>query len=51
MLGIAVALVVIGAIVIFIFPIIGIAVAVIGVLLLIGALIARSRRAAADSGP
>ena len=51
MIGIAIALVVVGAIVIFIFPIIGIAVGAIGVLLLIGAVIARSRRAAADSGP
>jgi len=50
MLGIAIALIVIGIIVLFLSPIIGIAVAVLGLIFLIGLLVARSRRAAADSG-
>jgi hypothetical protein len=50
MIGVALAVIVLGLIVILIFPIIGIAIAVIGVLLLIGLLVGRSRRSAAESG-
>jgi hypothetical protein len=50
MLGVAIALIVIGMIVLFLSPIIGIPVAVLGLIFLIGLLVTRSRRAAADSG-
>jgi hypothetical protein len=50
MLGVAIALLVIAAIVLFLSPIIALAVGVVGLILLIAALVARSRRAAADSG-
>jgi hypothetical protein len=50
MLGVGIALLVIGLIVLFLSPIIGLAVGGIGLALLILALVLRTRRAAADSG-
>jgi hypothetical protein len=50
MLGAALALIAIGLIVLFLSPIIGIAIGAVGLIFLIGLLIARGRRAAADSG-
>lgn len=50
MLGVALALIAIGLIVLFFFPILGVVVGAVGVIFLIGQLVARSRRAAAEDG-
>ena len=48
MIGVALALIVLGVIVFFIFPIIGIVILARGVLYAVGAFLARRRRAAAE---
>ena len=50
MLGVALALIAVGLIVLFFFPILGVVVGSVGVIFLIGHLVARSRRAAAEDG-
>jgi uncharacterized membrane protein len=50
MLGVAIALVAIGLVVLIFFPILGVVIGAVGLIFLIGQLIVRSRRAAAEDG-
>jgi hypothetical protein len=50
MLGIGLALIALGVIVLLFFPILGVVILVVGVIALLGHLLARRRRAAAETG-